>query len=81
MSTPVPSASPDPSEGDHLKAKALQKLAQARTLLDSARSDMCNLEGHGYCKAYEEVGAFDEKLGKLMSKYRSLKAPTGVFKL
>ena len=67
------------SEGEQLKASALKKIGQARALLDSALSDLCNLEGPGYCSKYEKAQEYYYQLGDLMHKIRDLKPPTGVF--
>ena len=72
------------SEGLSLKSSAILKIEQARTLLYSARHDLCNLEGPAksktsYCDIYDKVGQFDDNLGKLVCKMRDMQPPTGVF--
>lgn len=44
-------SAPTKPEGDQLKSSALRKLDQARALLNSAREDMCNLEGEGVLRS------------------------------
>lgn len=73
-------SAPLSAEGDALKSSALQKLDQARCLVESASEDMLNLEGSEYCKHYESAGHLGRKLGELAEGYRKLKSPTGVFK-
>lgn len=67
------------TQGQNLKSSALHKIEQARTLLNSAREDLCNLEGPGYCTQYEKAGKLDDQLSQLTSKLRSMPPPTGVF--
>ena len=68
-----------PYEGEVLRRTALQKIEQARTLLDSARSDLCNLEGPGYCEKWEALYPHYEKLGQYATALRRMPPPTGVF--
>jgi hypothetical protein len=65
--------------GDALKTSALQKIDQARALMNSAGEDLCNLEGPGYCKRYEQVGDLYGRLGVVASYLRQLPPPTGVW--
>lgn len=76
MSKPIPPVS---EKGKTLKASALQKLHQARALIDSARSDLCNLEGTGYCDHYDDAYTLYEKVGKFTDTLSRLAPPTGVF--
>lgn len=69
---------PDPA---HLKAQAIAKLAQARSLIDSARADMCNLEGTGYCAHYEKALKLYDGLEKFSTSFSKLAPPTGVFQI
>ena len=69
------------TDGNQLKASALAKLEQARSLISSAREDICNLEGNGYCAQYEALNPLCEKVGNVLAKLRNLKPPTGVFRL
>jgi hypothetical protein len=68
-------------DGNQLKDSALAKLEQARSLISSAREDICNLEGNGYCAQYEALNPLCEKVGYVTAKLRNLKPPTGVFRL
>ena len=82
---PTPTA-PPPAEGVILRSSAVRKIEQARTLLDSARHDLCNLESSpktkpSYCDVYDKVGKFDDDLGQLAQRLREMPPPTGVFKI
>lgn len=68
-------------DGLALRASAVRKIEQARTILDSARSDLCNLEGDGYCKQFDKVGELEQTLGQVASRLRGMKPPTGVFQV
>lgn len=74
-----------PSEGHTLRLSANRKIEQARTLLYSARHDLCNLEGPAkppyYCDLYDKLGKFDDDLGQLAQRLREIPPPTGVFKI
>lgn len=67
------------NEGLELRKSAIIKIEQARTILDSAWHDLCNLEGPGYCKKYDKVGDLNQSLGEVASDLRQMKPPTGVF--
>lgn len=69
------------TDGNQLKDSALAKLERARTLINSAREDLCNLEGAGYCAQYEALYPLSEKVGQITGKIRNLKPATGVFRL
>lgn len=83
MNETTPPPVQEPNQGLILKNSALRKIEQARTLLDSARHDLCNLEGPAkkpyYCDIYDKVGDFDSKLGTLAQTLRDMPRPTGVF--
>lgn len=66
-------------QGKALKASVLAKLKQAVALLDSAREDMANLEGIGYCDKYEKLAGVRGSLTGLACSFQHLKPPTGVF--
>lgn len=84
--TPAPThTAPPPTEGQALRSSAVRKIEQARTLLDAARHDLCNLEGPAkkpfYCDVYDKVGQFDRELSALTQRLRDMPPPTGVFKI
>jgi hypothetical protein len=79
--TPDAAADTAQTEGSALKASALGKLKQAIGLMDSAREDMANLEGSGYCKKYERLATVRQSLISLTCSFQHLKPPTGVVKL
>lgn len=68
-------------EGETLRSSAIRKLNQAQALLNSARKDLCNLEGPGYCDQYEKLGETECELDQFTSKLCSMPLPTGVFKI
>lgn len=68
-------------KGNALKSSALAKLKQAVALMDSAREDMANLEGTGYCDKYERLAKVRGELTGLACSFQHLKPPTGVFEL
>lgn len=67
--------------GNELKDSALRKIRQARSLIDSARSDLCNLEGPGYCQHYEKLQKHEDNLAEFEASLRRLALPTGVFSI
>ena len=69
------------ADATQLKDSALAKLNQAQSLMNSAREDLCNLEGNGYCAQYEALYPLCEKVEKITHKIRHLTPPTGVFRL
>jgi hypothetical protein len=69
------------TKGNALKASALAKMKQAVALLDSAREDMANLEGVGYCDKYEALAKVRGSLTGLACSFQHLKPPTGVFEI
>jgi hypothetical protein len=66
-------------DANELRSSALQKISQARHLLESARHDLCNLEGQGYCNMYEILGDNCMSLRRFSEKLQGMKQPTGVF--
>jgi hypothetical protein len=68
-------------KGQNLKITGLSKLHQAIHLIDAARECLCNLEGLGYCEAYEAAGDLRQDASKIVGKLDRLKPPTGVFKI
>ena len=64
-----------------LKSSALRKLAEAHSLILSAREDLCNLEGQGYCQSYETTLATADQVEREAIKLKRLSPPTGVFKI
>lgn len=84
--SPLPATPPPPKpSGTALRSSAVLKIEKARTFLDSARHDLCNLEGPAkkphYCDVYDKVGKFDDDLGKLAQQLREMPSPTGVFQI
>lgn len=77
----MPEITTQPHNGLDLRASAVRKIEQARTILDSARHDLCNLEGDGYCNQYDKVGTLEQTLGQVASRLRDMKPPTGVFQV
>jgi transcription elongation GreA/GreB family factor len=67
------------NEGLELRASAIQKIEQARIVVDSARHDLCNLEGAGYCARYEELGEIERRFASIAEELKRMKPPTGVF--
>jgi hypothetical protein len=62
-----------------LKSAALIKLQQAAGLIISARDDLCNLEGHGYCRIYERTLKHAIAVSTEATNLRHLAPPTGLF--
>jgi hypothetical protein len=62
-----------------LKESALRKLSEARSFILSAREDLCNLEGPGYCQSYETSLATADRVEREISNLRRLAPPTGLF--
>jgi hypothetical protein len=62
-----------------LKASAIAKLQQAAALIAAAREDLCNLEGHGYCRIYERTLKHANAVATEATNLRHLAPPTGLF--
>jgi hypothetical protein len=70
-----------PEQGAALRAAALTKMRQAAALLTSAREDLCNLEGHGYCRIYERTLKHLTAVSTEATNLSYLAPPTGVFRI
>lgn len=68
-----------PEHGAALKASAITKLNQAAELIRAAREDLCNLEGHGYCRIYERCVTHAHAVSTEATNLRYLAPPTGVY--
>ena len=66
---------------EQLKASALHNLKAAAQLIASARQDLCNLEGHGYCRVYERCLKHLNAVANEATNLSYLAPPTGVFKI
>ena len=62
-----------------LRASATKKLAEAQALIDSAADDLCNLEGRGYCDAYEKTRRLQHEVSIHSFYIRRLLPPTNLF--
>lgn len=68
-----------PDQAAALKKMALTKLHTAVEVLSSARKTLCNLEGEGYCEAYESILPIMDDLIAKRKRLLDLQPPTGVF--